>query len=90
MRKYITFFFSNIALFLTLQFGAVLTVFLLGLASGDKYVREQWILYCLFCSLHVILCFSIPYYRRLLSKHELLLGFLIIIFSWTIMGWYIS
>lgn len=90
MKKIIIFIFSNAILFLTLQCSVVLTAFLLGFASSDKYVRAQWVLYCIFCLLHVVIYVAIPYFKRSLSRYELLLGALIIILSWIITGWYIS
>lgn len=90
MRKHIIFIFSNLVLFLMLQFAVVLTAFLLGLASSNKYEREQWMLYCFFCLLQVIICIVIPYFRKSLSKYEFLLGVLLVILSWIITGWYIS
>jgi hypothetical protein len=90
MRKYIIFLFLNVVLFLMLQFGVVLTAFLLGLASSDKYVREQWILYWLFCLIHVTIFVAIPYIMRSLLVYKFLVGVLLIILSWVITAWYIS
>jgi hypothetical protein len=90
MKKYFVFLLVNVILFLALQLGVVLAAFLLGLASSDKYVREQWILYGFVCLLHVIIYAVIPYVRRLLSMGEFLFGALIIVLAWVITGWYMS
>jgi hypothetical protein len=90
MKKYLIFLAANIVLFVALQAVFIFTGFSLGLASSDKYLREQWILYCVFCFLHLIIYAAAPYFRRLLSNAEFLLGILIIILSWVILGLYIS
>lgn len=90
MKKYVIFFVVNALLFVALQTGFILTAFLLGLASSDKYVTQQWILYFAFCLFHLLVFFFIPYFNKTLSRKDFLFGALLIAFAWLVTAWYIN
>ena len=90
MKRYITLLAINVAVFLLLQSGVIIIIFLSGLASSDAHLQGQWIVYGIFCLIHVIVFIAIPYFRRSSSGNELLIGAFIIILSWVIMGWYLN
>jgi len=78
----------NLVVFLMAQFGAILVAFLTGLASSDKYILEQWIVYYFFCVLHIIfnyflICSNESRLRRIVVSA-------IICSLWIAVGWFIA
>lgn len=80
----------NLLLFLALQILVVIVGFLLGLASSNKFVHQQWILYWTFCASHVALSVWISYFATRRLEREDFISSIAIIFLWLVTAWYIT